>query len=304
MPVTRFATVARALSPDLRQAAAAARVAGFSGLQVDAITRQLDLTTLSGTGYRELRHVFSSNEQPLIALRCEAGPEGLGPRSDTDRVLDRADGVLRSAAALGCAAVCFDLGRLPPAPRVTRPKPQITAQMAGLLILPDPVDPNAPPEPEALPLTKIDPALVNHWQQAMAALAEITDRYGLLLAIGTSLSSYASLVSLVTAARCPWFGIDFDTSGLVRDEWTLDDFFDTAALMIHQVRARDAVGGEDRRTKPAVIGRGDVPWRTVLQSLDAAGYAGPITIDPTDLPEPGAAAIAGLKQLRAIQQSG
>ena len=301
MLIPRFAIVARALSPEIRQAAVAARMSGFDGLQLDAITRQLDVTTLSTTGYRELRHVFSSNAQTLFALRCEAGPEGLGPKSDTDRILDRADGVLRASAALGCTGVCFDLGRLPPAPRAAKLKPKVTPQMAGLLILPE----SKPAEPAAdePPATKIDPAVLGYWQQALAALADIADRYGQLVSIGTSLSSLASLVAIVTSVNCPWFGIDFDTSAVVRDEWSADEFFDAAAPLLQQVRARDAVAGEDRRSRPAVIGRGDVKWRELLAGLDAAGYAGPITIDPTELAEPTVATVAGLKQLKAVLSS-
>jgi len=299
--IPRFATVARALSPEIRQAVIAARKNGFDGLQLDAITRQLDVTTLSATGYRELRHLFSSNAQQLFALRCETGPEGLGPKSDTDRVLDRADGVLRASASLGCHGVCFDLGRLPPAPKTAKPKPKVSPQMAGLLILPD----ATPPEPadEEPPTTKIDPAVLGHWQQALAALGDTADRYGQLVSIGTSLSSLASLVAIVQSVNCPWFGIDFDTSAIVRDEWSADEFFDAAAPLLQQVRARDAVAGEDRRSRPAIIGRGDVKWRDLLAGLDAAGYAGPITIDPTELAEPSVAAIAGLKQLKAVLSS-
>ena len=297
----KFAAPARVLGDDLRECVKRSRSIGFDGLTVDAITRSIDLTTLSVTGFREVRHIFSAQDQALFSLRAETGPEGFGPTSDTDRVLDRADGVLRAAAALGVGTVCLDLGRLPPAPRVNKPKPVVTKQMAGLLILPDPV---GVPEPEAefVPTT-VDPAVTGRWQQAMATLGEIADRYGVMLALSSSLSSFGPLQQILSAVRCPWFGVDLDTVNLLRDAWTMDDTFDAFGPLIRHVRGRDAVRGEDHRTKPAIIGRGDVPWRTVLQMLDATDYHAAMTIDSTDLPDPASAAIAGLKQLKALLDS-
>lgn len=295
----QLATVARVFGDDLRQAATAARGAGFQGLQLDAITRALDLTALSGTGFRELRHVLSAQAQQPVALRAETGADGLGPKADVDRVLDRADGVLRAAAAMNVPVVCLDLGRLPPAPKIVKPKKPVTSAMAGFLILPEPV---AEEEPDA-PAPKVDPALIAHWQRAMGALGEIADRYGVVLALASTQSSLASLDALIRASPCPWFGVDFDPSALLRDEWTADALFDAMGPLIRHVRARDAVAGEGNRTKPAMLGRGDVPWRTVLELLDAAGYHAAVTIDSTELPDPPAAAVGGLKQLRAVLAS-
>lgn len=295
----QFATVARIFGEDLRAAAAQSRAAGFDGLAIDAITRALDLTTLSGTGFRELRHVLGAQNQRPVALRAETGAEGLGPKADVDRVLDRADGVLRAAAALAVPVVTLDLGRLPPAPKVIKPKPPVTPAMAGFLILPEPVV-EAEPEPAA---AKIDPAVVAHWQRAMGALGEIADRYGVMLAMGSTLSGLASLEALLKSVACPWFGVDFDTTALLRDEWTADEFFDALGPHIRHVRARDAVAGEGGRTRPAMIGRGDVAWRSMLELLDAADYHAAITIDSTDLQDPPAAAVAGLKQLKAVLAS-
>lgn len=301
MPVIdlKFATVARVFGDDLRSAAAKARLGGFDGLAIDAITRALDITTLSGTGFRELRHVLSAQAQQPVALRVESGAEGLGPKADVDRVLDRADGVLRAAAALAVPVVCLDLGRLPPASKVVKPKPPVTSAMAGFLILPEPVV-EAEPEPAA---AKVDPLVIAHWQRAMGALGEIADRYGVMLAMGSTLSGLASLDALLKASPCPWFGVDFDTASLLRDEWTPDNFFDALGPMIRHVRARDAVAGEGGRTKPTMIGRGDVQWRLILEMLDAADYHAALTIDPTELQDPPAAAVAGLKQIRAVLAS-
>lgn len=296
----QFATVARVFGDDLRQSVVQSRSAGFEGLAIDAITRSLDLTALSTTGYRELRHVFSAQNQRPVTLRAETGPDGLGPKADVDRVLDRADGVLRAAAALGIGTVCLDLGRLPPAPKPVKKKADVTPAMAGFLILPDPVAAEPEPEPAAV---KVDPAVIAHWQRALAALGEIADRYGVMLALSGSLSPLASLATRLREVACLWFGVDFDTSSLLRDDWSADELFDAVGPLIRHVRARDAVAGEGGRSKPAVIGRGDVQWRTTLELLDAAGYHAAMTIDSTDLPDPAAAAVAGLKQLKAVMAS-
>jgi len=67
--------------------------------------------------------------------------------------------------------------------------------------------------------------------------------------------------------------------------------------LIRHVRARDALVGSDRRTRPAPIGRGSTDWPALLAAIDAAGYAGWFGIDPTELPDRAAAAAAGAKFL-------
>jgi sugar phosphate isomerase/epimerase len=66
------------------------------------------------------------------------------------------------------------------------------------------------------------------------------------------------------------------------------------------VRGRDAVGGADRRTRPAAIGRGSVNWGEVLANLDEAGYQGWLTIDSLELENRAAAAQGGLEFLRKL----
>lgn len=292
-----FGTDLRSLVPDVRRA-------GFGGIQLDAGSAMLDLTALSSSGRREVRHLLSSHDLQLTSIRLDAGAKGLGPTADTDRVLDRIDAILNAATELACPVVCVDLGRLPPAQRVSKPKPKVTENMLGLLVLPGiSLDLPAEPMPEGPVPTKVDPALITHWQQAMGQLGEIADRYGAMLALSGGLSSLASLSSLLKHVDCPWFGVDLDTAAILRDEWTLDEVFDELGVQVRHVRARDAVQGDDRRTKPATLGRGDVPWRDVLTRLDESGYQGALTIEPSELPDPRNSAIAGLKQLQAIMTS-
>jgi sugar phosphate isomerase/epimerase len=285
------------INADLRTAVAEARLLRLTGLELPLVSTQLDLLSLSGSGRREVVHLMGSHGIVLSGIRIELGGAGLGPRTDVDRLLDRLEKVLNVAAGMHCPVVNIDLGRLPPVQRTSAPKPAVTPDMAGLLILPAAAPQE--PEPESTP-TKIDPAVTAHWQQALSQLGEMADRYGAMIGFSSSLSSFASLVSLLRSVQCLWFGVELDTAAVLRDEWTMEAVFDELAPMIRSVRARDAVVGDDRRTKPAIIGRGDLPWRTLLEHLDASDYTGAFTLDAGELTDPKAGVIAGIKQINAI----
>jgi sugar phosphate isomerase/epimerase len=66
------------------------------------------------------------------------------------------------------------------------------------------------------------------------------------------------------------------------------------------VRGRDALLGENHRTRPTVIGKGSVDWRQLLRLLQDAGFTGWISIDPLELTDRRAGALAGLRYLRSI----
>jgi sugar phosphate isomerase/epimerase len=114
------------------------------------------------------------------------------------------------------------------------------------------------------------------------------------------LSSVASLEAALRGANCPWFGVDLDPVALLRDEWTLDETLSALGPLIRHVRARDALIGMDRRTRPAPIGAGATDWPRLLADLDSAGFHGWFTVDPTELPNRTDAASAGLAALRSI----
>jgi sugar phosphate isomerase/epimerase len=128
------------------------------------------------------------------------------------------------------------------------------------------------------------------------------DRYGVMLAFRSDLSSFAAIHAALQRVRCPWFGIDLDPVAMLRDDWHPDEIFSRLGPLIRHVRGKDATKGSHRRTKPAPIGRGDTDWLQFLASLDAADYSGWITVDPVDLPDRAAAATSGLAHLRAINE--
>jgi sugar phosphate isomerase/epimerase len=299
--VGKIGVVAASLSDDARVAARAAREFGFGGLLFDATTGALDLTTLSQTGRREFAQVMSSQAQTLIGLRGELGAKGFGPGADVDRQLARLDAVCRAAADMRAEVVCLDLGPLPAPAKTETPKPRVTPEQAGLIILPDPIGSPAP-EPAAHNPPP-DPAFVSQVDAALAALGEIAERYAITVALSSALSSFAALERAIVAVRCPWFGVDLDAVAMLGDTLTTDEVFSRLAPVVRHVRARDAVKGDGARTKPTILGRGSTNWRELLGSLDASDYRGWVTIDAMELSDRAGAARAGFAQLRAFLTS-
>jgi len=133
----QLAIAASALDSYPRRAAASARANGFGGLQFDAISAQLDLTELSQTGRREFRQMLASNNVALAALRADFGPKGLAPGVDVDRLLARMAAVMDATKALVVPPLlCLDLGPLPEPPAEEKPRPRVTPEQAGLIIIP------------------------------------------------------------------------------------------------------------------------------------------------------------------------
>lgn len=296
----QLAVVAAALGADAREAARAARSAGFDGLLCDAFSPSLDLTTLSQSGRREFARVLASANEQLVGLRVDVGVRGFGPGADIDRLLWQFDKVMDAAKGLGAPLVCVEAGPLPePATAPPPPKPGITQREAGLILLPETSTPPQPPP--GRPVPGPDPQVVSQIDTALAALGSRADRIAVTLAFRSDLASFAALDRALTAAACPWFVVDLDPVAILRDAWPADEIFSRLGHLIRHVRGRDAVVGSDRRTRPAVIGQGSTPWPQFLADLDAAGYRGWLTIDPLELQDRAAAAIAGAKCLRGLK---
>ena len=293
--IDKIAVTAGALSSDPREAPALARQMGFSGLLFDAFSPAFDLTTLSVTGRREFRHVLGAAGIKLVGLRADLGSKGFGLAADIDRILSRLDAVLESAVGLGAEITCIDLGPLPTPAIEVKPRPNVNADLAGLIIVPTLTQEPAPMPTEPPP----DPALVSQVDAAMFELGRRADRYNAMTAFSSSLAGFAALDRALSSARCPWFGVDLDPIATLRDSWPLDEIMSRLGNLIRHVRGRDAVAGAEGRTKPAVIARGDVKWRELLNALNGAGYSGWVTVDPLELQDRRGAAVAGLKQLKA-----
>jgi sugar phosphate isomerase/epimerase len=297
---TQLAVVASTFSTDARSAVTAARSAGFRAIQFEAITPQLDLTQLSQTGRREFRQILASNELALASLRSDFGPKGLTAGIDIDRLLARTQKILEAAKAIGTPPlVCIDIGPLPEPAQASPPKRRIAQEQAGLIIIPE-LNP-APAPQESRPVPAPDAAHIAIVDGALRELGMIADRIGVTIALRSELSSFAALQRTITAAGCPWFAVDFDPVALLRDRWSSDEVFSQLGSLIRHVRTRDANVGADQRTQPALIGRGSTNWPELLSNLDAAGFNGPVTIDPLELADRPAAAMHAAKLLRSLQ---
>jgi sugar phosphate isomerase/epimerase len=303
-PRHRYGIVASSLTTDPREAPRLARLGGFEGLLFDAYAPSLSIPELSVTGRREFRHVLAAQDRQLIGLRCDLGPKGFGPGADADRALSRLERAMDAAAGLQAPLVTVDLGPLPRPPAEPKaPKPAVTREMAGLLILP-PGASAAPadPEPPVQPRSPADESFESQLDAVLADLGGRADRYGVVLAFRSELAPLASLERALRRSGCPWFGVDLDPVSLLRDEWPADEAFSRLGSLVRHVRARDAIRGTGQRTTPAVIGAGSTNWAELLSNLDAAGYHGWITLDPTEHADRATAAAVGLKHLQSAAQ--
>src|SRR5258706_13332282 len=272
MATLKFSVMASALTDDLRNVPRLARSAGFEGVFFDANSPRLNLAELSGSGKRDFRHLISAQDQQLAALSVDIGPKGIDLGADVDRVIARLDTAMETAVGLGTKLICVDLGPLPAPPTPPKQPKKITADEAGLIILPPPsmgaVEGAAPPEPISGPA---DPDAFGGIDAAMYEIGKRADRYGITSAFRSDLASFAALERTINAASCPWFGVDLDPVAILRDAWPMDEIFSRLGNLICHVRGRDAVRGADRRTRPAPIGKGSVSWCELLANINEVG---------------------------------
>jgi sugar phosphate isomerase/epimerase len=298
----RLAVSAAAITQDARAAPALARQAGFAGIAFDAFAATLNLLELSASGRRDFRRELAGRDCKLVGLRADLGRHGLMGGGDIDRILRQCQGLFEAARDLGAAMVCLDLGPLPAAPqKLARPAPPLSKEMAGVILLPESLGQDGASSPPA-PAPAHNPVIDAQASDAMAGLVEIgalADRVSIAVALGSSLAGFDSLLYALEQARCPWFGVDFDPSAIVAEGREVGAALAGCGQNLRHVRGRDAVRGERGKSKEVVIGHGQANWSQLLTLLDEAGYSGWITVDPIELVDRRAAAVAGLKQLLA-----
>jgi sugar phosphate isomerase/epimerase len=149
------------------------------------------------------------------------------------------------------------------------------------------------------PLVCLDPGSLPP-KEALDELGRRADHYGVNIALRNELTNFSDWDRSIRLAACPWYGVDFDPVAALVDPWKLDEIFSRLGEQFLHVRARDAILGSERRTKPAAIGGGSVDWIALLKKLDESGYTGWITLDTRDAADRRAAAAAGSKFLRAL----
>ncbi|MFT3787065.1 MAG: sugar phosphate isomerase/epimerase family protein [Tepidisphaeraceae bacterium] len=295
----RFSVTLRSFPGDTRDALRAASAAGFTGVLLDSISPTLKPHELSQTGRRELLHLVSSSNLTLTGLQARLPGDGFAPKADVEQSLAHATRAMQACADLKAPLLCLDVGPLPSAPVEDLPKPAVTEAMLGLLVLPTKKD----VERIAAPLTSVaksDPAFEDSVNAALTELGQRADRFGVVVAIRSSLASHASIDRALKAVRCPWFGVDLDPVALLADEMPVDEVFARIGPLVRHVRGRDAVRGLGNRVQTTLLGEGKVDWTGLRALLDDAGYAGPITVDPSDLPNTAIAASLGRTTLERV----
>jgi sugar phosphate isomerase/epimerase len=293
----KIAVVASALSSDIRAAAKLARTLGFRGIQLDAVNSQLDLTTLSITGQREIRQIIRSCDLEPASLRIDLGPKGLGPAADVDAALAELEAALAAARGLQVGLVCVEIGPLPSPAAEAKAASAVDSEYSGLIFIPHASRNPKPAVKSSDAPEKFDSAFAASVDGALAELGRRADRHGVMLGFRSDLAGFAALDRALRAAACTWFGIDLDPVAILRDSWPADEIFSRLGNSIRHVRARDAVAGADRRTMPASIGAGSVQWQSILSMLDEAGFKGWMTVDPMELSDRSAGANLGAKFL-------
>lgn len=299
----QFSIDAAIAGNDLRQAAAVARQVRAEGVVIAARGGGVDLTALSSTGAREVRRVLASADVQLVALRHALGPDGLSPRADLDRAVETLESILRGAAELGRPMVCVDLGPLPPAaePAAPPPPPRPTAEQAGLILLPTPGE--APPPSPSTPPPPRDPQFEASVDAVLREVGRSADRYGVVVAFSSSLAPIASLHRSVSAAGCPWFGVDLDPLAVLADEEDRDAVLSRVGPLVRHARARDGVRGAGNRVRAVELGQGQVDVPRLLRDLDQAGYHGFVTVDARELSLAGEALTAAVSRAIGLLRS-
>jgi sugar phosphate isomerase/epimerase len=234
----------------------------------------------------------------LLSVNLELDPAGFGRGADVDRALARIRLALEAAAGLRTPLLTLDLGRLPRIEPEAPPQKPIEPGLMGLIIIPV----SKPTEPPPAPSPPPDPAFVSQVQAALDIVGRDADRFGVVVAMRSTLSSYLSLTTAMRSVTCPWFGVDFDPVAALKDHWNQDEIFSAIGGLVRHVRARDAVIGDGQRSVPAAVGRGQVRWEEVLAALDESNYPGPLVIDPSGLQNLSAAAAAGLSVIRSFRK--
>jgi sugar phosphate isomerase/epimerase len=209
---------------------------------------------------------------------------------------------MEAAAGIGTPLICVDLGPLPEPARKAASKSRVDPQMAGAIIIPTAAEIAAAVEAENEEEIPADTAFEASVDAALTELGRRADRYSVIVAFHSDLSSLAALDRALRKADCPWFGVELDPVAILRDRWGTDEVFSRLGAHVRLVRARDASVGHDRRTRAAAIDKGDVDWPQLLALLDEAAYKGWLAIDPLELPDRAAAARDGLAVLRGIKR--
>jgi L-ribulose-5-phosphate 3-epimerase len=118
-------------------------------------------------------------------------------------------------------------------------------------------------------------------------LADIADRTGTFVALETGSADPGDLAALLKQADCDWLGVCYDPASLFIDGYDPLAGVEPVAGRVLIARARDAVGGSERRPgHETPLGYGEVDLAGYLAALDQAGYRNAAFIRRTDSEHP------------------
>jgi L-ribulose-5-phosphate 3-epimerase len=123
--------------------------------------------------------------------------------------------------------------------------------------------------------------------EVLRELADVADRTGTFVAFETASVDPARFVSLLREVNCDWLGVCYDPASLLIDGYDPLESIGPAAGRILIARARDAVGGSERRPgHETPLGYGEIDFARYLAMLDQAGYRHAAFIRRTDSEHP------------------
>jgi L-ribulose-5-phosphate 3-epimerase len=222
----------------LRRGLAEAVRTGASGVQVDA-AGDLSPGNLSQTGRRELRHLLSSHDMELTAVRCPLR-HGLDVAENQQPRIEHVKNVMSLATDLGPRLVVIDAGRVP----------------------------NADEEKAASSRPRM-------LEEGLQALAQHGDRVGATLALETGLETGAVLHDYLARFDSGSLAVNYDPANLLMNGF--DPVASLRALkgLVRHAHAKDArVGGASRTAREVPLGHGDIDWLALLEVLEEVGYWG------------------------------
>ncbi len=118
-------------------------------------------------------------------------------------------------------------------------------------------------------------------------LADMADRAGTFVAFESGGADPGEMASLLKEIDCEWLGVCYDPASLLIDGYDPIEGVEPTAGRILIARARDAVGGSERRPgHETPLGYGEVDWTRYLAALEQGGYHNAAFIRRTDSDRP------------------
>jgi L-ribulose-5-phosphate 3-epimerase len=242
----------------VRTALGAAARAAVACVSADAVG-ELDPTTLSDTGRRELRTLLRGANLELASLHCPLS-RGL---DDPERLQVRLEHLAR------VMKLSIDLG-----PRLlTMPLPRLPAEG--------------------------DMTRAETLREALTYLAAAGDRFGVVVAVEPGLDGAAETRAYLDTFDTGSLAVNFDPANVIAHGRDPAASVTPFAGLLRQVRARDcrAAVGAGAATE-AAVGRGVVDWPVLLATLEAAEYRGDVIVDRGPGPGRWDDVLAGVQFLR------